>query len=405
MTKREFDVRYFIFLVIPFFFYGIFTIWGTGSIADEFFHTEQVKKILNYDFTQHPGLTTIAGYHFIIAFTSKVFSVSGLNSFRLISAIFNVGILLCVYTFSIKNNNDYQTVIFKTFSVLFLPILWPMLFVVYTDAMALLFVLLYFLFLLDKKYYIAAIIGFLSFLIRQTNIVWVAYGALFVFIEHFNASFVFENIKNYLKKIWSIIVVGVLFIVFVKVNGGVAMGDITMHPPFSLSLGNIEFFLFLFFFLFLPINIYNAKRIYHLMKKHPWLLIVTISLFLIFYLNMNFDHPYNNNLNWWLRNKILTFTKVNIIFKVFFVFCCCYSFLSILTLRSRNCKSFIILFIITAVLISSSWLVEQRYYLVTLVLFIVLNKDEKRLMPYTIGYQVIFSFIIWKGIVNLDFFL
>ena len=64
---------------------------------------------------------------------------------------------------------------------------------------------------------------------------------------------------DYIKKIWSFILGGVIFVSFVLYTGGVVQGD-TSHHPIGLHLGNIWLFLFTFFFIFLFYNITGEGR-------------------------------------------------------------------------------------------------------------------------------------------------
>ena len=138
----------------------------------------------------------------------------------------------------------------NTLQFAFLPVAFPLFFLIYTDITSLLFVLLMVLSATQKRPRQAGLFGLISCLIRQTNVVWVAFVLIWSYVEENGWSW--APVKQTLGKYWVFLLTGALFFVFLVANRGVAIGDAGAHPATSLHLGNVFFLLFLCFFLFVP---------------------------------------------------------------------------------------------------------------------------------------------------------
>jgi len=118
------------------------------------------------------------------------------------------------------------------------------------------------------------------------------------------------------------------------------------------------------------------------------------------------DHPYNNNWSsYYIRNKILIYFTSTVVLKTLFFIPIAYSILSISVTKLHR-KSFYILYPTTLIYLFPSWLIEQRYYLIPFILFILFKKEESKFVEYlTITFYVLASAGIYLGIRNNFFFL
>jgi hypothetical protein len=230
----------------------------------------------------------------------------------------------------------------RTYQYVFLPILFPFFFLLYTDPTSQLFVLFGLWAAVSRHAKTAALFAILSVCIRQTNIIWLFFLLLYVLIDQGYLDEFFLSIRRHASRItvtltgslakkswkewfWTFWVFGlglILFAVFVKMNGGVAIGDKGAHPFPAFHLGNVYFLLFCFFCLFLPINIANLNRISEMIAKRKLLWLGIIIAFFIFYMLTFVNDHYNNQagLSFFLRNKILVFyTKTEWHKAVFFL--------------------------------------------------------------------------------------
>lgn len=372
-------------------------------LVDEKGHYPQIKKFIDRDFTMHPDITTIPGYHCVIALFAYIFHVSSISAIRLLSLIFSIISILTFFLLSRKIHKESSIV--KTLQYYFLPILFPFFFLIYTDVLSLLSILFAFYLLLNEKYKLSGIAGIISILIRQNNIIWLIFMCLFIYFEKYNFEFDFRTIKRYIKDIWVFIIGFIIFLIFLIINRGFALGDRAMHPSFSFHLGNIFFILFCFFFLFLPLNISNFSKIIQYIVKNKKIIIIITFVFLIYIITFVNNHPYNMGGGYFLRNKALRYITSNIFLKILSFIPIAYSILSISVTKLHR-KSFYLIYPITLFFLMPSWLIEPRYYLISFTLFILFKKNESKLVEYlTIIIYVIASGILFYWIRTGRFFL
>jgi len=248
--------------------------------------------------------------------------------------------------------------------------------------------------------------GILSLFIRQNNIVWLAFMCVFIHFEKYNFEFSVKIFQKSIRDYWIFIIGFILFIIFLIINKGVAIGEKLMHPSFLFRTGNIFFMMFLFFFLFLPLNISNFQKIIQHIKKNKKFIIIIAIVFSIYMLTFVNDHPYNYYLpRYFIRNRILLYFNSTFVLKTLFFIPIAYSMFSISVTKLHR-KSFYILYPTTLIFLLPSWLIEQRYYLIPFTLFILFKKEESKLVEcLTITFYVLASAGIYLGMRNNFFFL
>lgn len=211
---------------------------------------------------------------------------------------------------------------------------------------------------------------------------------------------------NYTKTQWIFIIGFIIFIIFVIINKGFAIGDKVMHPAFSFHLSNIFFMLFLFFFLFLPLNISNFPKVIQLIKKNKKIILLIIIIFTIYMFTFVNNHPYNTQ--WtskFLRNWLLTYFTSTILLKILFFLPIAYSVLSISLIKLHK-KSFYLIYPFAILYLLPSWLIEQRYYLIPFTLLILFRKKESKLVEYSlIIIYIVLSLILFCVTERRIFFL
>jgi alpha-1,2-glucosyltransferase len=188
-------------------------------------------------------------------------------------------------------------------------------------------------------------------------------------------SYVGENgwtsapIKQTLVKYWLFLLTGTLFVVFVFANGGVAIGDESAHPVSAVHLGNVFFLMFLSFFLFLPL--FWARRHEALSPMRTWPAWLGVGvLFATFWLGFSVDHPYNTQEgDRFMRNAVLIFFSSTALSKFSFFVPVALAMLSLRVVRLRS--HWWLLYPFTILFLLPAWLIEQRYYLIPLSLFLL----------------------------------
>lgn len=251
--------------------------------------------------------------------------------------------MLSILVFYLLAKKVYHTSsIIKALQFSFFPILFPFFFLVYTDVLSLLLVLCALYLVLSKKYDLAGAFGVLSMLVRQNNVMWLAFLCAFVFFQESKGKVNHKIVVAWIKKCWTFILGFILFIFFVIANKGVAFGNVEMHPSFSFYTGNIFFMLFLFFFLFLPLNLRNLPEIIKLIKNKKTIILIG-AVFVIYIFTFVNNHPFNTGTEYFLRNWLLVFFTSNLALKIAFFLPVAYTLMSLTVTKMQN-KIFYLLY-------------------------------------------------------------
>jgi alpha-1,2-glucosyltransferase len=201
----------------------------------------------------------------------------------------------------------------------FLPILFPQFFLVYTDVPAMLFVLLMMLAAVKRRYHAAGALGFISCLMRQNDLIWMAFVLSWSYLRDNGWNWI--PVRQFVARYWTFIATAMAMLVFIAANGGqIALGDAKAHPLGSLHLSNVFFLLFVAFFLFVPLWAgYRSELTDRLRSRWTWLGLVV--LFPVFWLGFVNSHPYNQDGgDFYLRNALLIyFTSTAALKLLFFV--------------------------------------------------------------------------------------
>jgi alpha-1,2-glucosyltransferase len=401
------------------------TIASHGTMGDEGFHWSQIKLFLEGNWKMDPSITNIPGFHFLVTLFAQAFAWDGLPALRAYSMV--LGSLSIIAFYLCVRAIQGRDMLLRTYQYVFLPILFPFFFLLYTDPTSQLFVLFGLWAAVSRHAKTAALFAILSVCIRQTNIIWLFFLLLYVLIDQGYLDEFFLSIRRHASRItvtltgslakkswkewfWTFWVFGlglILFAVFVKMNGGVAIGDKGAHPFPAFHLGNVYFLLFCFFCLFLPINIANLNRISEMIAKRKLLWLGIIIAFFIFYMLTFVNDHYNNQagLSFFLRNKILVFYTKTEWHKAVFFLPILYATLSLCVMRFEK-RFFYLLYPFTLAFIIPSWLIEQRYYLVPFAIFLAVRERyhwtvEYSLLVLSFGLSIYF----FAGIQQGKFFL
>ena len=380
------------------------------TISDENYHLPVIKEFAKNNYKNKITVTPIPGYHFFVASMIKVFKTDDLAFIRGLSTI--IGLFSALVFFKISKNIRKKSSKIKTLQFFFFPIIFPYFFVAFTEAFSLLLILITFYCLLLKKYKLSGIFGILSVAVRQNNIIWLGFFCLYILFKEYpglvdikQKKINFQFLKQYLRDIWMFIVGFFLFIIFVIVNKGVTMAEKTMHP-LGFYEGNLYFILFLFFIFFLPLNISNFNKIYNLLKKKKIVIFLVILVFIIGISTFVSDHPYNQtHLVWWIRNRILSHVTSVLLLKIIFFLTVIYSILS-LWVTKLNKKVYYLLYPISVLFLSLSWLIEQRFYIIPFTLFILFKEEKSKIVEYsTTAIFIGLTAYLFYGIQAYRFFL
>ncbi len=394
-----------------------------ASIADEAAHADQILRFTRGDFALNSLVTQIPGYHAIIAALAWATGRHSLFALRLFS--FGISIL-CVALFAlVARVLDRGGMLLRTAQFVFFPILLPYFFLVYTDITSLLFILLSLLAVIRRRPVLAALASLGAVLIRQDNVVWAGFFWLLLLWQdetlrkavvirgrRLQTTIGFRLNRDVWRRFWSttwlFLLLFIAFGIFAWLNHGIALGDRGAHPFPSFHLGNVYLLLFLFFFLFLPINLSNFPRIIALLRGWKGVAIfLGLLAFAVFFLfTFVNDHPDNQAMySFFLRNRILVFFTASVALKLLFFLPVAYSVLSLAVTRLWH-RSFVLLYPLTVIFLVPSWLIEQRYYLIPFILFVLVRERRSNALEYiTTVLYVMVSLGLLAGIAQGAFFL
>ncbi len=351
--------------------------------ADEGFHTPQIWAFFHGDFRVAKELTMIPAYHAVIAGLLKMTDTFSIKLARFLHLLLSA-LTLPVFYYICKRLKQSQA---DTRTLLFLscPIVLPFFSLIYTDIPALLAILLAFLLTLQKRYILAATIGLLAILMRQTNLIWVAFCCVFILIEHIRAHGLEswrQQILPLARKLWAYAAIGIGAVIFFYLKGGVAVGDSHQHQ-ISFNLSNLYFFLLLIFLFFLPHNIAYAGKIGSLLKTTPKVWYIVGVSFIIYMATYSNSHQYNSfGLSHYLRNVILHYTVTFPAIRAIAFIPMVWMALTLYFFYKESDNKWLLgtLYLFGLLSFVPLPLVEQRYYLPALVLlFAVMPKQNPKL--------------------------
>ncbi len=397
--------------------------WMTGSLAllaDEPHHFEQIRLLMRGQWQLVPLLTTIPGYHAIIAVMGYTLGSTDVTILRICS--FGLSLAALGTIFALARTAGDGRAVERLLQIAFLPILFPLFFLLYTDVAAVLFLSLALLLNEKSRHMTAAVAATAALAVRQNYILWFVFAALLLAVELTRARAIVDGgsaptgraARGIFARAthWALIrkelgygIGLVVFAAFVLWNGGVAVGDRTMHPFPSLHLGNVYFALFLSFFLLLPLHVVNAQRLAALASR-PLTLGALAAILVLFLLTFAPDHPYNQPaLNWWLHNRLLTWLSSSFWTKLAMFVAMAIALLSFAVTALRD-RSHYLVYPFAVLSLLPAWQIEQRYYLMPLILFLLYRRQRSLAFEWSlIAYLAVFTAVLLLGIASRAYFL
>jgi len=366
--------------------------------ADEVTHYPQIKEFAEGRFEIHRRLTVLPGYHAIIAALAWAGGDPLLPAARAVSwglcALAPVLFFLCARALG-KDNRFSLSLAF-----LLSPLTFPHFFYLYTDIPSLLFLLGVLLLTLRRRYRLAGLMAILSLLLRQSNVVWVFFFALVALGQEGVwarlARRDFRPVLHVLARLWLFVFAGLAFLAFVYWNGGIALGDADMHRADRLYPTQVYLLLFTVFLLFVPLHIRNLPRIARMLRRRPILCLFIGVMLLAFYLQTFWvNHPYNyspyESLQFrygYLRNEILRLLKETLWLRVAVFIPMAWALCSLCVTPLQR-RSFYWLYPLAAAALLPAGLIDQRYFIVPVVLFMLTKKHESAALDlWTIAVYV-----------------
>ncbi|MGB1295023.1 MAG: hypothetical protein ACPG6V_06045 [Flavobacteriales bacterium] len=368
---------------------GVYLFFAPINV-DEFWHINQINRYLNDDFSHEPMLTNIPGLHFIIFSISKLFNISTNAFFRLISGF--VGTIGFISAIKLLQHFKVKNLGFQSLQLIFLPWLFSFIFLIYIEWFGVAFLVSGMYFTLKKKTWISCLFFLILLLGKQHFIPWVFMASIYFWINNVLG----KSIKHYIKLL-PYAILGGLFLVFIKWNGGISMEAKAMHS-LSIEHENILTTLLLLGILYLPLlTLEKIKTIFN-NKQKSWTFGILTILVTIGVIYFNPTHYFNTPKISCLHNSVINYMQLFLIFKAVCLLLMIVGIIHILTIPLRE-KSLYLLYPISILTLIPVVLVEFRYSIPFLILFNLFrvseNKSSERNLLIWFMFQALTIYILF----------
>jgi alpha-1,2-glucosyltransferase len=375
-------------------------------IGDEAVHAWQINMFLAGDYRIFEHVTVVPIYHATVAALATILGDGSREFLRIASLVLG---LLAIPSFLVLARVWHpQEARVRTLQFVFLPWYFPLFFLIYTDMFSLAAVLLMIERTVNRSYKVAGLCALVAVFSRQPNLVWLAYAACLVALDGKGIRPELECLKEYLQRAWPLLAVGLLFLVFVVVNGGVAVGDVQQHEV-GFNPTNVWFLLLVAFVLFLPYCLARAPSVLALLKTRLWILPLLLILYFMFDASFALTHQYNDaSLSFYRHNLVLHAIYDHALLKVAAYVGIAWMVLVVavdtFTEPANRALHLLLPFAILSVLPLP--LVEQRYYLVALALYLAMRPPVAgKVTNITLACYLPAACFILYGISTMSFFL
>jgi len=386
-------------------------------LVDEHYHLAQIRSINSDEFARVPYLTTPLGYHFSVALPARLLGVESLRGLRAISATWALLSLVLAWFFLLRHGAARP--LLRSLQVLLCPLVWPFCFLLYTDLGALTLVLAALVAFGSRSFWTAAAIGTLALAWRQTNVFWS--GLLWLMALHQAGVWQTPGALNWrsllhrvrvravpaLQSSWMLMLPLVVFVAFVILNQGVALGDREAHR-FGQAVypGQVFFMLLVVWLVLLPLHAANLARIVELLGRRPWVGLLIAALGVLYLTTFSVTHFYNLGLpEFHLRNRVLGWMVDHHWFRLLAFAGMAWALLSIAVTRLKDPAGYW-LYPVTILALLPVELIEQRYYIVPVILFLLFRQPRGATVEWSVlAWFAGLSAAVTAAIASQDYFL
>lgn len=368
---------------------GLASVRSLPSRVDEWVHEKQTLAFLEGRFEVVEGLPTIPGYELALSLPAWVFGES-LLALRVYTSLSLFGIAWV--GFACLRRINPEVALPRALQLVFLPILFPFYFLVFTDALSLLLVLVATWGYLARRPGASGLAATLSLAVRQTNVIWAGGLFLMFYVRDHGFRLGWEAGRQHLLRHGVFVAGFAAFALFVLVNGGVAVGDRHVHPSFGLHDDNLVGFLLLTAVVLLPWHLVRIPEVARFARQRPaavLAILVAVGALLVF---AEADHPWNRERpHFFLRSRLVVLLESSRAVQLGAGLAALGTALSLARTRFVDPAAWI-LPPLAAFLLASIWMIEFRYYAPVLALWLVFQRAAgPRVEWCTTGWFVLLS--------------
>ena len=335
---------------------------------DELAHFTQTYRFLHGEFLPLIDvLTTVPGYHLLLAGLMRLVDVDSFGAARLLSSLF--GLLAVVGFHRLRKDAVGHEDFLATAQFAVLPVFLLFAFMVQTDALSLGLMLWATWAAGRQRHWLAGTFLMAAMCIRQNNVLWAALLAGPVIIDAWQQRARVKPVEV-VQALLPYLLAGCVFVIYWIANGSVAVSHAVtnIHPDLSLHSGNLFCMLVIAALLFVFPCLEAWSRFIADVRVTPWLIVVPLGLAVLYLLTFAVDNPYNLLQPPDLRNWVLMRTRESALWYCGFGTVAVFGGVGLLWQRLLLDKARL-LWPLSALFVSLSWLIEQRYYLISYALF------------------------------------
>ena len=383
-------------------------------IADELIHLPQIQSFMSGSMVLSGLVAMPPGFHYSIASIAGFLNLNNLTDLRAINATFTLFCPILFWLYLKLDEGQFKNI--RSTQLLLSPIVWPFFFLLYTDLSSL-FLVLAGLVLVKQHHVIpAALICTISLAFRQNNVFWIALLWLIAIIQAFplnfsikkngfNTSQFFKELAQSFQKTAVFLIPLGAFALFVYLNGGVAMGNKDLHQASGIYPTQIFFCLLVIWIVLLPLHIHNLPVIFSIVLKHKLIIVGLIMLASLYLISFDISHPYNFPSDYFIRNWMLYKLKDHPAWRLLAFLPMAWALLSIATTRLKD-TAYYWLYPITLISLLPVHLIEQRYYIIPLALFLLFRSPTSRGWEAALlAWGLVLSGLVTYGILSMKIFL
>jgi len=388
-------------------------------LVDEHFHLAQIQHLIGGNFSLLPHLPMPPGYHALIAGPASMLGMDSLSALRWISTVFSLAAVVLAGMILVQQRAGLPEL--RTAQILLCPLLWPFYFLLYTDMVSTSLVLAALLLATTGRYYSSAFFATISLAVRQTSIVW---SALYWLVALHRSGHISQLrsqvpgretgwsreltriVKAGLTDTWPLLLPGLAFIVFTLWNGGIAVGSRDLHQLSGIYPTHLFVLLLMVWILTLPVQIARLPDIGRLIKARPWIALLPLFMLAIYWWCFAVTHHHNFGLpEYHLRNRLLLWMDQNPVIQLLAFIPMAWAGLTLIVIKLRS-PIYYWLFPLTAIAVLPVELIEQRYYIVPFVLWMLFRRTEQPVTEWLLlTWFCLLSAALSGAIISGRFFL
>lgn len=384
---------------------AILAVRWLAPLTDEVTHYSQIWLFVQGQWRVLPELTTLPGYHLVVAAILDACGAVSLQDARLASAAF--GLCAAAGFHALRARLWPGTQALATAQLLALPILAPLLFIAYTDVLALALLLWATWASVARRHWLAAALLLGMVMVRQHWVLWSGLLALLALRDQDLRS-ALRDWRTSLAEVAPYLLPVLAFVAFWIGNGSISLSpsQSALHPDLSLHTGNVLLALVVVALL-LPLQVaQQLAAAWPLARARPLLLAWPLFVFVAFWFGFGADNPYNSALpGYYLHNRLSQAINGMPWMRAAAALLAALAAVGLATIRLRpRLGHWLLPF--AAAFLAASWLVELRYVMVPLVLWLALREHAPRRLEWaTLALWLLLATWILRGVLAQRLFL